>query len=45
MIYEKNGFAFRFSGIGGNGATWTVTYNGAFFANISTAAVIRALQH
>lgn len=44
MIYQKNGFRFEFNGITRNGASWRVTYNGAFFANVSTAAVIRALN-
>lgn len=44
MVYQKNGFRFEFTGIGRNGASWRVTYKGAFFANVSTAAVIRALE-
>lgn len=44
MTYQKNGFTFQFNGFGSHGATWRVTYDGAFFANVSTAAVIRALQ-
>jgi len=44
MKHHKNGFTFEFTGIGRNGASWRVTYNGEFFANVSTAAVIRALQ-
>ena len=44
MTLQKNGFTFTFSGIGSNGASWLVTYKGAFFANVSTAAVIRALE-
>ena len=44
MTFHKNGFTFQFNGLGTHGATWIVTYDGAFFANISTAAVIRALQ-
>jgi hypothetical protein len=44
MKFQKNGFTFQFNGLGTNGATWLVTYNGAFFAKVSTAAVIRAMQ-
>jgi hypothetical protein len=44
MKFQKNGFIFQFNGFGTNGATWLVTYNGAFFANVSTAAIIRAIQ-
>ena len=44
MALQKNGFTFTFLGIGSNGVSWRVTYNGEFFANVSTAAVIRALQ-
>lgn len=44
MTLTKNGFTFQFNGITRNGASWRVTYNGAFLANVSTAAVIRALN-
>ena len=43
LSHQKNGFSFDFTGFGKNGASWRVSYNGAFFANVSTAAVIRAM--
>ena len=44
MTITKNGFSFYFTGFGPHGASWRVSVGGAFFANVSTAAVIRALE-
>ena len=44
MTYEKDGWMFKHTGVGRHGSVWEVTWNGMFFANVSTKAVIRAME-
>ena len=44
MTYEKDGWMFKHTGVGKYGSIWAVTWNGMFFANVSTKAVTRALE-
>ena len=44
MTYEKDGWMFKHTGVGKYGSIWEVTWNGMFFSNVSTKAVIRAMK-
>ena len=44
MTYKKDGWMFKHTGVGRHGSVWEVTWNGMFFANVSTKAVIRAME-
>jgi hypothetical protein len=44
MTYEMDGWVFKHMGFGKHGSVWRMTWNGMFFANVSTKVVTTAIK-